>query len=234
MRNRSPEQVYVENWNAEDPPRRLGPELLYLLFPKYEKIVKPDGITITSGYRKFKYFGPELKDLVGFKVLLWFNPEFPDVAVVTDMKRNNAIGIPLHNGVPRLERLTNPDGTRLPEACARREGQVSAIVARYNVLKDKHELPYRKNLIAAKALAPGQKFDQVKTAQKEKTVRVDRLRRQAHRMGIPAMMVDDDPDKARALELFADAEREHQCGQNEPKEYQLYPAKTFKPKGQES
>ena len=235
MRDRSPDQVYVENWNAEDPPIRLGPELSYLFaHAKYEKTVKPDGITVASGRRTFKYFGPELKDLVGFKVLLWFNPEFPDWAVVTDMKRNHPISIPLHDGVPRLERLTNPEGTMLAEACARREGQCSAIVARYNMLKDKFELPYRKNLVAPQMTALTQKIEEQTTKRKEKTGRVDRMRRQAHRMDIPAVMVDDDPENARALELFEEAEREHQRGRRRepagPKDYQLNPGKTFTPK----
>ncbi len=234
MRDRSPDQIYIENWNADDPPMRIGAELLYLFFPKYEVTVGIDGITIASGRRQFKYFGPELRDLVGYKVLLWFNPQFPDLAVVTDLKRNHPIGVPLHDGVPRLERLTNPDGTRLAEACERREGQVSAVVARYNVLKDKFELPYRKNLVAAQALAVGQKFDHLKTAQKEKTVRVDRMRRQAQKLEIPAVMVDDDPKTRLGIELLAEAARDHQRGAEEPKVYQLDPGKTFKPKGDES
>jgi hypothetical protein len=133
-----------------------------------------------------------------------------------------------------LERLTNPEGTMLAEACARREGQCSAIVARYNMLKDKFELPYRKNLVAPQMTALTQKIEEQTTKRKEKTGRVDRMRRQAHRMDIPAVMVDDDPENARALELFEEAEREHQRGsKREPatlKDYQLNPAKTFTPK----
>jgi hypothetical protein len=53
-------------------------------------------------------------------------------------------------------------------------------------------------------------------------------------MAIPAVMVDDDPENARALELFAEAEREHQGGQQKAKDYQLDPTKQFNPKGDES
>jgi hypothetical protein len=53
-------------------------------------------------------------------------------------------------------------------------------------------------------------------------------------MEIPAVMIDDDPDTQRGLELMAEAEREHQRGRgNEPaaaKVYQLDPDKVFTPK----
>jgi len=45
------------------------------------------------------------------------------------------------------------------------------------------------------------------------------------------LVVDDDPDKARALELFAEAERDHQTDAPKPKGYQLDPTKKFNPKG---
>ena len=53
-------------------------------------------------------------------------------------------------------------------------------------------------------------------------------------MDIPSVMVDDDPETQRGLELMAEAERDHQRGQNEPKVNQLDPTKTFNPKGDES
>ena len=86
----------------------------------------------------------------------------------------------------------------------------------------------------------GQQIEQGKTARKEKTVRVERGRRQARRLDIPAVMVDDDPETLRGLELMAEAEREHTRGRaSEPEAahtYQLDPDKTFTPheKGTES
>ena len=240
MRDRSPDQVYVDNWNADDPPILLPPELRYrLAHAKYKQIVTAAGVSVTNGGRTFKYFGPELKalNLVGFPALVWFNPEFPDVAVVTDMNEKNPIGVPLHDGVPRLERLTNPGGTVLAEACKRREGQVSDIVARYNVLKDKFELPYRKNLIAAQTLALGPQMDmataKVRKGKTDQAARVNKMRGQARRLDIPAVMIDDDPDTQRALELMAEAEREHQQGPEKPKVYQLDRSKKFDPKGKD-
>jgi hypothetical protein len=214
MKGRTPNGIYVDNWDTEDPPIRLGPELRFLLaHAKYEMVVKPSGVSITSGKRTFKYYGEELKELVGHPVLVWFNPELPDVVVVTDLQRGNPIAVPLAPDVPRLERLTNPEGTILANACKRREQQCEAIVARYNVLKDKFELPYRRNLVAAQTLALGQQIEsQTAAIRKEKadrTDRMDKMRGRARAMGIPAAMVDDDPETRRALELFAEAERDH-------------------------
>src|ERR1039458_934124 len=92
----------------------------------------------------------------------------------------------------------------------------------------------RRALADVRTLQLGQQIEEQKTARKEKTVRVDRMRRQANRMDIPAVMVDDDPETQRGLELMAEAERDHQRGcKREPatlEDYQLNPAKTFTPK----
>lgn len=215
MKGRSPDQVYYDNWDAEDPPIRLGPELHHLLaHAKYKKMVEPSGVTVTSGNRVFKYFGPELRDLVGHEVLVWFNPEFPDVATITDMNRENPVSVPLHTGVPRLERLTDPDGNKLSEECARRDGQVSGIVARYNTLKDKFEMPYRKNLVAARTVAVGKEISQQRQVlqkhKQESAARGTANREKARRLGVPPCLVRDSEEDREALALIEQSRREHQ------------------------
>ena len=106
--------------------------------------------------------------------------------------------------------------------------------ARFTAVNSKFPMPQRVAIADAHTAQLGQEFDHLKTAQKEKTVRVDRMRRQANRLDIPAVMVDDDPETQRGLELMAEAEREHQRGQKEAKVYQLDPTKQFNPKGNES
>jgi hypothetical protein len=90
-------------------------------------------------------------------------------------------------------------------------------------------MPQRRALADTRTLQLGQQIEEQKTAQKEKTVRVDQMRRRAQRMDIPAAMVDDDPETRRALELMADAERESQRGKESDaaKNYQLDPNKVF-------
>jgi hypothetical protein len=213
MADRSPDEVYVENWNAEDPPMRCGPELRFLLLPKYEKLIGPDGFSVTSGNRTFKYFGPELRDFVGFNCRVGFDPEFPDVAVVTDMKQKKFVSVPLHNGVPRLERLTDPEGTALANACERRDGQVKAIVARYNTLKDNFELPYRKNLVAAQTVALGQEIEQqraqIGAAHREANNRTRTTQDRARKLGLPTRILNDGPESDEGTALMLAAKREN-------------------------
>jgi hypothetical protein len=99
-------------------------------------------------------------------------------------------------------------------------------------------MPQRRALADVRTLQLGQQIEEQKTARKEKTVRVDRMRRQANRMDIPSVMLDDDAETQRGLELMAEAEREHQRGCEQepatPHVYQLDPNKTFNPKGNKS
>jgi hypothetical protein len=106
--------------------------------------------------------------------------------------------------------------------------------ARFTAVKSKFPMPQRRAITDVRTLQLGQQIEEQKTARKEKTVRVDRMRRQAHRMDIPAVMVDDDPETQRGLDLLAEAKREQQGGHQEPKVYQLDPTKQFNPKGNES
>jgi hypothetical protein len=94
-------------------------------------------------------------------------------------------------------------------------------------------MPQRRALADVRTLQLGQQIEEQKTARKEKTVRVGRMKSQARRLDIPAVMVEDDPENARALALFAEAEREHQHGRKQeaatPHAYQLDPDKMFTP-----
>jgi hypothetical protein len=95
-------------------------------------------------------------------------------------------------------------------------------------------MPQRRALADVRTLQLGQQIEEQKTALKAKPVRFDRMRRQAKRMNIPAVMVDDDPETQRGLDLMAEAEREHRGGGKQeaatPKVYQLKPGKMFTPK----
>ena len=108
----------------------------------------------------------------------------------------------------------------------------------WNVLKDKFELPYRKNLVAAQTLALGPQIDmataKVRKGKTDQAARVNKMRRQANRMDIPAVMVDDDFETQRGLELMAEAEQENQRARGKEagaaKVYQLDPNKVCAPK----
>jgi hypothetical protein len=209
--------------------------LRYLLaHDKRPAKVTLNGVTFQVGKQKFNYRGNEIAHLVGQDVLAWFDPENPEALVVTDMQRRNPITVGRSNEVSALECVTDPESGRLAQELRRVAGQASYMKARFTAVKSKFPMPQRRALADARTLQLGQQIEEQKTARKEKTVRVDRMRRQAQRMEIPAVMVDDDPDNARALDLFAEAEREHQRGNKQEAttvhSYQLDSNKAFTPK----
>jgi hypothetical protein len=231
----SPDTAFIKFADADDPPMQFSAGLRYLLaHDKRAAKVTLNGVTFQVGKQKFNYRGDEIAHLVGQHVLAWFDPENPETLVVTDMQRRNPICVARSKEVSALECVTDPDSGRLAQELRRVAGQASYMKARFTAVKSKFPMPQRRALADARTLQLGQQIEEQKTAQQQKTVRVDRMRRQASRMEIPAAMLDDDPETQRGLELLAEAEREHQRGRgNEPdaaRVYQLDPGKVFTPK----
>ena len=231
----SPDEALVKLADVDDPPMQFSAGLRYLLaHDKRPAKVTLNGITFQVGKQKFNYRGNEIAHLVGKDVLAWFDPENPEALVVTDMQRRNPITVARSKEVSALECITDPESGRLARELRRVAEQGSYMKARFTAVKSKFPMPQRRALADARTLRLGQQIEEQKTARKEKTVRVDRMRRQAQRMEIPAVMVDDDPETQRGLDLLAEAERDHQRGRGkEPaaaKVYQLDPNKVFTPK----
>ncbi len=231
----SPDEALAKLADADDPPMQFSAGLRYLLaHDKRPAKVTLNGITFQVGKQKFNYRGNEIAHLVGQEVLAWFDPENPETLVVTGMQRRNPICVARSKEVSALECVTDPDSGRLAQELRRVAGQGSYMKARFTAVKSKFPMPQRLALADADTEQLGQKFEQLKTKQAEKTVRVDRMRRQANRMDIPAVMIDDDPETQRGLELLAEAERDHQRGGNQEaatvKVFQLDPSKVFTPK----
>ena len=231
----SPDEALVKLADADDPPMQFSAGLRYLLaHDKRSAKVTLNGVTFQVGKQKFNYRGNEIAHLVGQDVLAWFDPENPETLVVTDMQRRNPICVARSMEVSALECVTDPDSGRLAQELRRVAGQASHMKARFTAVKSKFPMPQRRALADARTVQLGQQIEEQKTARKEKTVRVDRMRRQAQRMEIPAVMVDDDPETQRGLDLLAEAESDHQRGRKQaaatPQVYPLDPSKTFTPK----
>lgn len=232
----SPDEALVKLADADDPPMQFSAGLRYLLaHDKQPRKVTLNGITFQVGKQKFNYRGPEIAHLVGKEVLAWFDPENPEALCVTDMQRRNPICVARSLEVSALECVTDPDSGRLAQELRRVEGQASYMKARFTAVKSKFTMPRRRALTDARTLQLGEQIEQQKTARREKTVRVDRMRSQANQMNIPTALISDDPETRRGLELMAEAEREHRRGrasEPEPKSahtYQLDPGKVFIP-----
>jgi hypothetical protein len=231
----SPDEALAKLADANDPPMQFSAGLRYLLaHDKRQVKVTLNGVTFQVGKQKFNYRGNEIAHMVGQDVLAWFDPENPETLVVTDIQRRNPICVARSQQVSALECVTDPDSGRLAQELRRVAAQGSYMKARFTAVKSKFPMPHRRALADARTLQLGQQIEEQKTARKEKTVRVDRMRSQARRLDIPSVMVDDDPETQRGLELLAQAEREHRGGCKQepstPKVYQLNPTKMFTPK----
>jgi hypothetical protein len=231
----SPDRALSEFADQDDPPMLLTAGLRYLLaHDKRAAKVTLNGITFQVGKQKFNYRGNEIAHLVGQDVLAWFDPENPEALVVTNMQRKNPIIVERSQQVSALECITDPDSGRLAQELKRIAGQASHMKARFTAVKSKFTMPRRRTLADDSSIRLGQQIEEQKIARNEKTVRVDRMRRQAQRMDIPAVMVDDDPETQRGLDLLAEAERDHQRGSKQESAtahtYQLDPSKAFTPK----
>ncbi len=191
----SPDEALAKFADADDPPMMFPAGLRYLLaHDKRQVKVTLNGITFQVGKVKFNYRGAEIAHLVGQDVLAWFDPENPEALVVTNMRRKNPIVVARSNPVSALECVTDPDSGRLAEELRRVAGQASFMKARFTAVKSKYPMP-RRGMVADSGTAElGQQIEQQKSARSEKAARIDRVRRQATRLGVSTLLVGDDDD----------------------------------------
>jgi hypothetical protein len=142
-------------------------------------------------------------------VLAWFDPENPETLVVTNPDRTNPICVARSENPSALESLVDPDSGTLGRELSRIEGQASHMKTRFNVVRAKFQLPQRQLLADAKGDLLGYQIGSRKSAV---TTRIDASRRRtaanknkARRLDIPTVLVGDDEQSRRALELLGDA-----------------------------
>jgi len=206
----SPEQGFQAHMNQNDPPMQFNAALRYLLaHDKRLARVTLNGVTLQIGKQKFNYRGCEIAHLVGREVLAWFDPENPETLVVTNPDRTNPICVARSENPSALESLVDPDSGTLGRELSRIEGQASHMKTRFNVVRAKFQLPQRQLLADAKGDLLGYQIGSRKSAV---TTRIDASRRRtaanknkARRLDIPTVLVGDDEQSRRALELLGDA-----------------------------
>jgi hypothetical protein len=208
----SPEKAFEAHMNQNDPPMQFNAAMRYLLAnDKRLERVTLNGITIQIGKQKFNYRGQEIAHLTGREVLAWFDPENPESIVVTNSDRKNPICVARSENPSALESLIAPESGTLGRELGRIEGQASYMKTRFNVVKAKFPLPQRQLLADAKGDLLGH---QINTRKAAFTAHTDESRRRtasnknkARRLDIPTVMVGDDEQSRRALELLGDAPR---------------------------
>jgi hypothetical protein len=207
----SPEEAFEKHLGPTPPGQFSSPVRYLLSHDKRLARVTLNGVTIQIGKTKFNYRGREIAHLVGREVLAWFDPENPESIVVTNPDRSNPICVGRSENPNALESLVAPESGTLGRELARIEGQASHMKTRFNVIKTKFPLPQRRLLAAANVLELGEQIGARKSAMVARTVetrqRTNANKTKARRLGIPSVMIDDDEQTRRALELLGTGPR---------------------------
>ena len=202
---------------------QFSADLRYLLaHDKRRACVTLNGVTIQVGKQRFNYRGAEIAHLVNREILAWFDPENPDVLVVTNPDRSNPICVGRSENPNALESIIEPEAGTLGRELARIAGQASHLKARFNVLKAKFPLPERRLLVAAQTVELGRAIETGKAAIRSKTTehrrdtaRAARLRREIGVAATPESARNVSSNEARFLRDFLNGHTPSAAGQTE-------------------
>ncbi len=212
----SPEQAFEKYLDHADPPAQFHAGLRYLLaHDKRLARVTLNGVTIQIGKQKFNYRGREISHLVGEDVLAWFDPENPNVLVVTNPDRTNPICVARSKEPNALESLIEPAAGILRRELDRIEEQAAHMRTRFNIVKTSFPLPERTALTDMQTRDLGQEIELEKSRVRDAVTTEKRQRRRADQFaaetGIvvsnPAVIQDND-EEARILRDFLNSEKE--------------------------
>ncbi len=198
--------------SKENPPKQFHAALRYLLaHDKRLARVTLNGVTVEIGKKRFNYRGREIAHLVGREVLVWFDPENPEIIVVTNPDRTNPICVTRSEKPNALESLIAPDSVTLTKELSRVEHQASYMKTRFNVLKTKFPLPQRELLRTAqmdRAIDLGAQIingkSEISDRQAQASRRTAANKDKARRQNVASVLVDDSEETRRALELLGD------------------------------
>jgi hypothetical protein len=160
--------------------------------------VKENGIDFHSGKTRYVYRNSQTDALFDKKVLIWFDPESPDVAYVTDLRRQNPFAVERSNALHPTEET--------PENIAKEmrklhEHQASTR-AIYRALKAEFKPIFRRNIVSPDVVATGRAFQEGAKEIRQKRAKRDgdltSLNRLSAETGIP--IPGDARNIARTLE----------------------------------
>ena len=212
----SPDEAFARFWNQDDPPTKFDAGCRYLLahhrIPVEVKIGESRTGLITFQVRgeRFRYCDAQTGARLGQQLIAWFNPEAPESCTFTDRNLRNAF---------TAARLQSTNGLVADEALAAGNEQVHSAIdyakARYRVLKAGFGQTFRQNIVSGRTVELGAHIEQAteKRQQREQAAqkRAASIRRKASALNIPAPLLSDDEQTRAALDLMADARREHKA-----------------------
>lgn len=226
----SPNEAFAVRKNQDDPPIEFTPELEWLLAnERYRVTVETNGVHFSHYGRKIKVRGGRLAELLGRE--LWALVARRDDSVVTFMNLDYTSPFTMEacqKVSPDESRLAPGSGVVASERAKIRE-QERAQNVEYNRLLSQFGNPRRELLrairnephestpkdvrrhtiihprLAAAATQMNQQRGEICELKNQKARRTTANRNKARRLHIPTVLVDDDEQSSRGLELLGDA-----------------------------
>jgi hypothetical protein len=177
----SPDEAFEKWQNPNNPPIKFDAPCRYLLAHHKTAIkVGKNGITLRFGKKAFNYHSEETGSRIGQTVLAWFNPEEPEVLVITDMQRRNPVSIQRTQLVPAFDAPSE----LLKEELSKVASHQNYGRARCVVLKAKFPQLFRKTVIDRQTVEVGHEIAAQKAEIQSRKRQFNRNRRAAAELGI--------------------------------------------------
>lgn len=204
----SPEDALEMFRSQDDPPVIPDASWRYLVaHHKRPMRVTVNGITLPKSFGGGVYRNERTGELRGQTVLVWFNPEEPDIITVTDLDRRNPFCVERSQSVPAILEPDDAAGQELlAQELGRCEAHMSYTKTRYRVLNSKCTPQFRRNLVSPATARLGAEIEQQRETllaeQQENSRRVAKARRIAGQIGMRPETIRR-PEQLKAAERLA-------------------------------
>ena len=152
----SPDEAFEKFMPHHNPPVKLDANSWHLVAHYTRHVtVTTNGISFRIGSKSYVYRNARTGKDRGKTVLAWFDPESPDIILVTDQARKNPYLVERSHAV---DFLATPNDPAFQTEIAKAAAHSSFPKARFNTLKSKVGLPVRRNLLAIQTAETGQEM----------------------------------------------------------------------------
>jgi hypothetical protein len=199
----SPDEAYHAMQNPDDPPVKFDASLHYSGFNHVRVVrVTANGIDFTCGKRHFLYRNAKTGAIIGQRVKIYFDPESPDVAGVTDLEGQNPFSVELCNPVPTVGATREQLGEEMQKLRAHQ----APIRAKYRALKANFPQMFRRNFTAPETAETGRILAQGAEQIRSHRAESNRVASRALRAGVQLSHSPSDPASAnRGLDMVQGA-----------------------------
>jgi hypothetical protein len=206
----SPDEAFEKFKDRSNPPITFDASCRHLL-SHYKCVteVKHGGVTILG---KFRFYGKQLNAHIGKRMMFWFDPQNPEVVVVTDMKEKNPFCVERAGSTDALD--AEPE--EYAREAARVESHLAHTKARFISLKNHFGDAKRVNLVPSSTAALGAEIErsqnQAASKRTAKAAAVGKIQSTGRKLGVPAHLLNSlsSPQAARGLSTMEELERQHE------------------------